>query len=375
MSNQITIPSQLNPEAWDYHLEDYWDKQLPLLIRFGFPLDYDRKAILTSHDENHTSAKLYPKDIEAYLEEEIKHNAVLGPFDQPPIENLHISPIMTREKPNSAHRWVIIDLSFNHGTSVNSGVTKDKYLGTPFILKLPTIDTVIDQIKALGKGCMLYKVDISRAFRHVKLDPIDYDLLGLRHDRHFLDTCLLFGYRNGSAIFQCISDAVRHMMRRRHFDVINYIDDILGIDVPSKIDASFDTLRQLLRDLGFDISLKKLEKPSTQLNCLGIVVNTKTFTLSIPSEKLNHILAVCDAWHQKTHCTKRELQSLLGSLLYVSKCVRTSRFFLNRLLDMLRSMEDRRQVRLSNDALRDINWFLQFLPKFNGVTFFDQRKN
>ena len=50
-----------------------------------------------------------------------------------------------------------------------------------------------------------------------------------------------------------------------------------------------------------------------------------------------------------------------------------SRFFLNRLLDVLRSMEDRRQVELTNDALRDMNWFLQFLPKFNGVTFFDQR--
>ena len=75
MSKQINIPSQLNPEVWDYQLEDYWDKQLPLLIRFGFPLDYDRKGILASHHENHSSAK----DIQAYLEEEITHSAVLGP--------------------------------------------------------------------------------------------------------------------------------------------------------------------------------------------------------------------------------------------------------------------------------------------------------
>ena len=104
------------------------------------------------------------KDIHAYLEEEIKHKAVLGPFDEPPIKNLHISAMMTREKPNSAHRRVIIDLSFPHGTSVNSGVTKDTYLGTPFVLKLPTIDTVTDKIKALGRGCVMYKVDLSRAY-------------------------------------------------------------------------------------------------------------------------------------------------------------------------------------------------------------------
>ena len=163
--------------------------------------------------------------------------------------------------------------------------------------------------------CMMYKVNISRTFRHIKLDPMDYDLLGLRHNRHYLDICLPFGYRNGSSIFQCISDAVRHMMHQSHFDIINYIDDILGIDVPSKIDASFGALRQLLHTLGFDISLKKLEKPSTRLNCLGILVDTEKFTLSIPLEKLNKILVVCDAWRQKTHCTKHELQSLLGSCL------------------------------------------------------------
>ena len=77
------------------------------------------------------------------------------------------------------------------------------------------------------------------------------------------------------------------MMRRRHFNVINYIEDILAIDVPSKIQASFDTLRQLLDVLRFDISLKKLEKPSTRLNCVGILVDTDKFTLLIPAEKLN----------------------------------------------------------------------------------------
>ena len=85
MNRQINIPSQLNPEVWDQQLRDYWDKQLPLLIRFGFPLDYVRKGILVSHHDNHSSAKLYPKDIQDYLEEEITHSAVVGPFDEPPI--------------------------------------------------------------------------------------------------------------------------------------------------------------------------------------------------------------------------------------------------------------------------------------------------
>ena len=104
------------------------------------------------------------------------------------------------------------------------------------------MDNITGQVKALGRGCKLYKVDISRAFQHIKLNPSEYDLFGLRHDVYYVDTCLPCWYQNRSALFQCISDTVHHIMRQHHYDFINYIDDILGIDVPSKIDASFDAL-------------------------------------------------------------------------------------------------------------------------------------
>ena len=60
---QITVSSQLKPDVWDMLLQDYWDKQLCSLIRFGFPLDFDRNISLESHLENHFSAKAYPQDI------------------------------------------------------------------------------------------------------------------------------------------------------------------------------------------------------------------------------------------------------------------------------------------------------------------------
>ena len=370
LQSQITLITQLKPDEWDHYLRGYWDRQLPLLIRFGFPLDYNREEVLRSQETNHSLAIDYPDDIKAYLDEEMQHDAILGPFDTRPIKQMHISHMKTREKPNAPHRRVIIDLSFHQGQSVNTGIPKDQYLGTPFVLKLPTVDTITDQIKVLGRGCMLYKVDVSWAFRHVKLDPLEFDLLGLCHDRYYVDTCLPFGFRNGSALFQRLSDAVHHIMRQQHYDVINYIDDILGVVLPSRIDASFDALCQLLGDLGFQISKKKLEPPSTCLNCLGILINTETFTMSIPPAKLKEILDICQEWSCKSFCTKHQLQSLLGSLLYISKCVKASRFFLNRLLDVLRSIENKQTAPVSMEAKRDINWFLKFIPLYNGVTFF-----
>ena len=91
----------------------------------------------------------------------------------------HISPFLTREKPNLDNRRVIVDLSWPLGCSVNGGIDKNSYLGTDFSLYLPTIDHITEQLQKLGKGCHQNKKGISRAFRHIKVDPMDYDLLGL----------------------------------------------------------------------------------------------------------------------------------------------------------------------------------------------------
>ena len=73
MKVQITLKSQLNPATWDHLLKDYWDSQLCALIRLGFPLDFDRDCPLQSHIKNHTSAKIYPEDVQTYLSEETSY--------------------------------------------------------------------------------------------------------------------------------------------------------------------------------------------------------------------------------------------------------------------------------------------------------------
>ena len=140
--------------------------------------------------------------------------------------------------------------------------------------------------------------------------------------------------------------------------------------MPSKITKIYDRLQALLRELGLTISTKKLVPPSTQVTCLGIVVNTENFSVSIPAEKLSVIKDLCQKWSNKTVCTKRELQSLLGSLLYVAKCIRYARFFLNRMLSLLRENFDKKSIFITEDFKKDLNWFNTFLSVYNGVSFF-----
>ena len=139
----------------------------------------------------------------------------------------------------------------------------------------------------------------------------------------------------------------------------------------SKITKTFTRLQSLLTELGLSISIKKLVSPSTRVTCLGIVVDTVEFSTSIPVEKLQVIKDMCNQWATKAICTRKELQSLLGSLLYVAKCVKYARFFLNRMLALLRVNMGTKIIKITKELKQDLNWFQKFLMVYNGVSFFN----
>ena len=126
----------------------------------------------------------------------------------------------------------MVDLSWPHDNSVNDNINKNVYLGTQFSLTFPSVDDITDEVCCIGKGAHLYKCDTSRAFRHLKIDPHKYDLLGLYWQKAFIDTCLPFGSKHGSQNFQRLSDAVRNIMHQHGYDVINYIDDFIRFGTP-----------------------------------------------------------------------------------------------------------------------------------------------
>ena len=99
MEARIHIVSQLNISFWRQQLVGYWDSQLLDLLQYGFPLGYNRHCKLKNDMTNHKSAVDFPDDVQAYIDEERRHGAILGPFQMHPLENAHFSPFMTRHNP------------------------------------------------------------------------------------------------------------------------------------------------------------------------------------------------------------------------------------------------------------------------------------
>ena len=278
------------------------------------------------------------------------------------------STFLTRPKSNDSRR-VIVNLSYPEGQSVNSNIKSDSYDDYDFDLSYPTIDNIVDEIANVGKDVLLYKLDISRAFQNLRIDPRDYGVMGLQwHHNYYVDVSVAFGYKHGSAQMQRLGDTIRHVMTSQRYAVFPYIDDIIGIQSAVNAQKAFDTLKALVDNLGLPINPKKLVPPAKKVICMGILVDVEDNILKIPDEKMAEIKSLCKQWTQKITATKRQLQSLLGKLLYIHRCVRPSRLFLNRMLALLRSSHNDHHIRLTDTFKRDIAWFNVFLDRFNGKT-------
>ena len=58
---------------------------------------------------------------------------------------------------------------------------------------------------------------------------------------------------------------------------------------------------------------------------------------------------------------------------FMTKCIKSARFSLNRMLQVLRSYSNSSRFTLADDFYKDLCWFYTFLDQYNGVTHFDNR--
>ena len=371
---RIPLVSNLNIHEWEKELYDYPDRMLIEYLKFGFPLSLANPDNLHNIKVvNHHSAIQYPDAVNDYLHREIALGAIVGPVDDITCKNYHCSPLLSRPK-DSDKRRIILNLSHPYGNSVNDNVPRDTFDGHPFSLKFPSIDNIVQHIIALkDQDPVLYKIGVARAFRNIRVDPVDTVKLGIHwQDQYFLDLSVAFGWAHGSATFQHVSDVIVHLMRRKGYGLVAYIDDYVGIAPAKDAQAQFDYLSALLTRLGLPMNPDKRVPPSKVLTCLGIQVDIVNSSLSIDQAKLEAIHNECFQVANKKYLSKKRFQSLLGKLIYLHKCVIPARTFVNRILQLLRDNTGKKRIQLNTEFFKDIAWFQTFLPHFNGTTKFDK---
>lgn len=126
----------------------------------------------------------------------------------------------------------------------------------------------------------------------------------------------------------------------------------------------------LTQTLGLKLADHKCVPPATNIEWLGYEINTITMTVSIPTVKLQEIVAECELWATKTRANKRMIQSLAGCLLHLTSCIVPARRFIVRVLATLRSMSDRSWTTLSDDFRLYLTWFKNYARDANGIYYY-----
>ena len=367
---RIQVQSTWNLDLLDSLLIDYHDRDVVEWLKYGFSVSRDDGAPLKPADKNHAGALAYPQHIQSYLETEIKLGATMGPFRIPPfIHRIGVSPLSSREKRNTLKRRIILDLSYPEFYSVNDGIDKNFYCGQPINLKYPTVDDMIKRIVEIPGKVLLWKRDLARAFRLVPLCPRDYSLISMRWNNLFyIDKFMPMGLVSAAYSCQKITNAITYIHRNMGYWSINYLDDFGSAEPQETAWDSYNAMGRLLKSVGATEAVEKAVPPTPRLEFLGNILDTDKYTVEVSEQRLHELMIELNNWLQITRFTKKRIQSLIGKLNFITNCVKAGRVFLNRLISEMKKCPEYGFRVVTKELLKDVQWWLKYLPTYNGVS-------
>ena len=347
--------------AWKESKHKFTDHQLIDFLDFGFPTGFIGTNIPTLNLANHSSALMHPQAINDFLGTELDFGAMAGPF--------RTNPMLTRPKRDSNKLRVVLDLSFPDSTSVNSHIPRGLLDDAPFKLRLPTPTEFASVIASLGPNCHLFKIDLSRAYRQLRSDPLDWALLGIAwQDSYFLDTAIPFGLRHGASACQRVTDAVIEIVSHElPIRARAYIDDTIGAALQHSAPAHYSAFVDTMKTLGLDSNPQKCISPTTRLTWIGVTYDTVTMTMSIDIVRIDEAVHTCAQFLASLSVTRKFMEKFIGKIFHAIKCTDGARRFTSRLLSLLSRSSYGRQTLIDQEARADATWLAAFLPQYNGT--------
>ena len=327
----------------------------------------------TTECKNNWSARSQPAVVRELIKTEVSKGYLLGPYVRPPFETYRISPIGVATGKYSKKKRLIVDLSAPYDNedvpSINELIDRKE-----FSLSYVTTDDAINIILKYGRGAVLNKLDLSDAFKIAPTNKTFWNLYGIKWDNlYYFYHRLCFGCRSSPKLFDYLSTAVCWIAHNNYniADIIHLLDDFLTVD--RDFEHGYRTmaiLTMLFKKLGVPLNLKKTIGPVTELEYLGIILDSVEMQARLPEDKVLRLKHMLLQFCTLKSCSKAQLLSLLGHMNFASKVIIPGRSFMSYLLFLTRGKSNNSdEITLNEDCRRDMQMWIDLLERWNGISF------
>ena len=336
----------------------------------GFDLHYEGDRNCTRTSPNLRFRVGDPTDLWNKLMKEVQVGRVAGPYEQPPFKNFIQSPIGLVPKDKGQKTRLIFHLSYPKGSNLSVNANTPKKYCT---VKYMDFDAAVQLCIIAGKGCKAAKSDLTAAFRQLGLRPQDWMLLVMKavdpqsnKTYYFVDKCLPFGHTISCALFQKVSDALAHLVKHRcgRWN-INYLDDFFFVAmVRALCNEQVMAFTDICQTIGMPVSPEKTFWGTTKIVFLGLLINTVTQTVCIPTEKVQVIeqFLITLLTRRSKKLTLLELQQVCGHLNFICRCVIPGRAYTRRLYHATaRAKKPHHRIRIDPLMRADLEMWLKFI--------------
>ena len=337
----------------------------------GFDLGYRHKFKVRQRAPNLKLTVGSTEELWNKVMKEVQVKCYAGPFEKIPFDDDYIqSPIGLVPKDNGTKTRLIFHLSYpkNSNKSVNA-----RTLESHKVVKYKDFDQAVILCILQGLGCWMGKSDLTAAFRQLPLNKIFWRYLLMKakspmdqHTYYFFDKCVPFGAAVSCALFQEFSDALHHIVRVLTGDPnVNYLDDFFFVNkLQGLCQRTMQVFLKTCEFIKLPVSFEKMVWPTTQLEFLGLLIDSRRQLVMIPYNKILRALNAIDFVLSKRNkkITLRQLQKLCGYLNFLSKAIIPGRVFTRRLYSHGSKLrKPHHHLNVTREIKTDLNIWKQFL--------------
>lgn len=317
--------------------------------------------------ENGLSVSRLKDVVRKKIDSEILEGRISGPFSSPPFVNFRLSPlsVVPKKEPNSYR--LIHNLSHPKKFSLNDFTDKSQAS-----VHYASFDDALSLLRKFGKGALMAKADIKSAFRLLPINPAGFNSLGFQFENQFyFDRCLPMGFTLSCFYFEAFSSFLNWVIDRDIAGAgsMHYLDDFLFVGSSDSRDCLHALFKffEMCKFFGVPLAMDKTVFPSPRVEFLGIIIDSDSMEFLLPMNKINRIVSLLEKFLLAKKTTLRELQSLLGLLVFSSRVIPMGRVFCKRLFRSTCGFSlPHSHIRLTKHLKADLSIWLRFIRNFNG---------